>query len=152
MGVLFEMHLIIFINSSLSGRPNRSLWTPSGIWPPRGPGWTPLKGKWTPLREILSKWSTFSKQKCRPFGRHFCLEKQGGEIRIKVEGPGGAFIDQCKHWSIRQFAPTHARRKHQNLSISAIKEPRKVLLLAKMAIVETPINVSSIGQSRFHVT
>ena len=36
-----------------------------------------------------------------------------------LEGPGGAFIDQCKHWSIQQFAPSPARRKQQNLSISA---------------------------------
>ena len=52
--------------------------------------------------------------------RHMPRSRMGRNM-LRAFLTGGAFIDQCNHWSIQQFAPTPARRKHQNLSISAKK-------------------------------
>ena len=54
-----------------------------------------------------------------------CFWKRSGEIRIRIERPGGAFIDRCKHRSIPQPASSPARRRQQNLSISARKKHAK---------------------------
>lgn len=70
---------------------------------------------------FVSKRSPSHKKKEPAAGRFFLFAF--GEIRILIEGPGGAFIVQCAHWTIPLFCFPISREENKmqaNLSNSAI--------------------------------
>ena len=70
-----------------------------------------------------SNLSNSAKKKEPAAGRFFLFAF--GEIRILIEGPGGAFIVQCAHWTIPLFCFPISREENKmqaNLSNSASEE------------------------------
>ena len=94
-----------------------------------------------------SNLSNSAKKKEPAAGRFFLFAF--GEIRILIEGPGGAFIVQCAHWTIPLFCFPISREKNKmqaNLSNSA--SCANIVLRSRLAAKTAyPLSPSSFSKS-----